>query len=273
MRHLHEALTLLGVTALCVSASVCQNPVPTRVKLQNYGAASGIPSPVDLALDLDATGPEQSVLRISHGQPRGLAALLFGIEAADLTTAYGARLLVMPVVAVAGSFDAQGSFAIPVDIANPAFVGRPLYAQGACYVPEEKEVFQLTQGLETTFFAGNEQPTLAYAGPPLTAVLIARADARIDTKHELACEIMAPTSAWTLVVQGTHTDGGVTAIYMILEAPSPDEAVLPVLSPLRTVVDMGFAAAPRIEVLIERRTRAMQAPPAFVLAAAIDRDF
>lgn len=275
MRHLQVALPRFGAAALCVSAIVCQNPVPTRVQVEIYGAASGIPTPAEFRIDLDATGPEQTFVRITNGQPQALAALLLGSEATEVPLAYGAQLLVVPTVAVPGSYDGQGSFAVPIDIANPAFIGRSLFAQGFCYVQAgpDPETFQLSNGLRTAFVAGNEQPPLAYAGPPLTATLLARVDPKIDTSHELLCSILTPTSAWNVSVQGTHTDSGVTTVYVILVQPNPDEVVLPVLSQLRLLVDMGFAAAPRVEVLIERRTRGMQAPPAFALAAAIDRDF
>lgn len=275
MKHLQVALRFLGATALGVSAIVCQNPVPTRVQVQIYGAASGTPSPVELRIDIDATGPERTLVRIANGQPQELAALLLGTEPTEVSLAHGAQLLVVPMVAILGAFDGRGNFAISIDIANPAFIGVSLFAQGFCYVQPEPypEVFQLSNGLRTAFFSGNEQPPLAYAGPPLTTTLIAKGDPKFDTSHELLCSILTPTSAWNLRLQGTQTDSGVTAVYLILEAPNPEEIVLPVLSPLRLLVDLGFAAAPRIEVSIERRTRGMQAPPAFALGAAIDRDF
>lgn len=276
MRHRHEALAILGVTALCVSATVSQNPVPTRVKLELYGSASGTQNPADFRVDLDVSGPRESTVAATHGLPHGLAALLLGTESTDVLLAHGASLLVVPSVVLPGVFDGAGSFAVPIDLASTAFLGQSLFAQGLCYAPPPdggSEVFRLTQGLRTVFVAGNEQPPLSYSGPPLTATLLAHTDPKIDTRHELLCSIEAPTSGWSVGLQSTHTDQGVTTVYMILVAPSPDDVTLPVLTPVRLVVDLGFAAAPRIEVMIERRTKDTPSPPVFMLAAAIDRDF
>lgn len=278
MKQLCATCLALGTTLIGVMpAQDPTTPVPTRVTAELYGLASGTPSPVELALDLDARRAAGPALQVSHGLPGALAALLLGTEAASVPLPWNAVLLVTPLAAVGGVYDQQGIFAVPFAIADPTLIGVPLHAQGLQYraagpVEPPVETAQLTRGLRTTLRPGNEQPSLTYAGPPLTATLIAKLEQQLDPRHEVLSSIAVPTTGWDLQLSATQTENGVTAIYLVLEAPNPAEIVEPTTVPLRLVADLGFAAAPVIDVAIERRTRGLVSPPVFNLAARIVRD-
>jgi hypothetical protein len=264
---------MIGVT----HAQEDRTPVPTRVRAEGYGAASGTPSPVELALDLDARGSGGPALQVTHGQPQALAALLLGTEAANVQLPWNAVLLVLPVVAVSGVYDAAGTFAVPFAIADPTLIGLDLHAQGLQYRAAGAgspavEIAQLTGGLRTTLRPGNPQPSLSYAGPALTATLIEKLDPRLDQRYEVLSTIAVPTTGWDLQLSSTQTANGVTAIYLVLEAPNPQEPVEPTTVPARLLVDLGFVTAPVIDVAIERRVRGLSGPPVFALAARIERD-
>jgi len=279
MHHLYSALSVVGMTLIGAGSVMGQahNPVPTRVKVEGYGSASGNPQPVDLRIDIDASGGRPASLRVSNGTEHELAALILGTSATEVSLIHDSVLLVMPSVVVPGIFDSQGSFGVPIDIADPSLIGQPFYAQGLQVsvtgnVPID--VFQLSAGLKTTFHPGNEQPPLLhYEGPPLTATLLAKGEPIKDPMHEVRTLVTVPTTGWELALSGTSTESGVTSIYLILTAPNPSEVVMPILEARSLLVDLGLSAAPQIHVLIEQRVREMATPPAFRVGAVIERSF
>lgn len=266
-------LVSLAATLIATAAGTCQNPVPTRVRIEKYGAASGTPLPVRLGIDLDATGPE-AMLVVSQGIAGRHGVLVLGTQPAAEPLPYGAQLLVQPIVAVPLLFGATGTSAVPIDVAESTFVGQTLFAQGLLWVLNPGvETFWLTEGLRTQFHAGNAQPPLEPRDPPLAATLLVHESPVLDPRYEVLAMIAAPTSGWTFDLVGTSTEEGVTTVWLALEAPNPDEPVLPVVTHLRVLADLGFAAAPRIELMVERKVRGYPTPPVFGLEAVIERDF
>jgi len=274
---LFAGLVVLAGVASTVAAQQQHNPVPTRIKVENYGTASGTPDPgqgFQTRVDTNAIG--ESVVRVSVGWPGELAGLFLGRQAQALALPFNATLLVDPFTSVFGSFDRDGSFAVPLDLANPSLIG-DLYFQGLNYlVPGPGKpavvVFQLTQGLKLTVAPGNEQPQLAYGGPPLTATLIADQAAGGPVSFQLLNRIVVPGTDWDLRLQGVDERNGVTRVYLTLEAPNPNVGVLPVVETKRVRVDLT-SPAERIEIHIQQVTRGLPSPPVFALAAVIETRF
>jgi len=271
--------TLLASVAVLAGMAAAQehNPVPTRVKVESYGTASGTPDPgqgFQTRLDTNAIG--ESVVRVSVGWPAELAGLFLGRQPQALTLPFDAVLLVDPFQTVFGSFDRDGSFAVPLDLADPKLIG-DLYLQGLNYlVPGPGKpaiiVFQLTQGLKVTIVPGNEQPQLPYAGPPLTATLIGGHVPGDGIAFQLLNRIVVPSPGWDLRLASVDATNGLTRVYLTLEAPNPSIGLLPVLETKRLRVDLG-APAERIEIHIQQVTRGVPSLPAFSLAAVIDTRF
>jgi len=272
---------LAGVVVLAGMASAVaaqeHNPVPTRVKVESYGTASGTPDPgqgFQTRLDTNAIG--ESVIRVATGWPGELAGLFLGRQPQALALPFNATLLVDPFHSVFGSFDRDGSFAVPLDLANPSLIG-DLYCQGLNYlVPGPGKpaivVFQLTQGLKLTIVPGNEQPQLTYAGPPLTATLIVGHVPGEPITYQLLNRIVVPSNDWDLRLQGVDQRNGVTRVYLTLEAPNPNVGLLPVVETKRLRVDLG-SPSERIEIHVQQLTRGLPSPPVFSLAAVIETGF
>jgi len=273
-----QSLACVAVFSGMVAAVTAQqhDPVPTRVKVESYGSASGTPEPsaaFQTRLDTNAIG--ESVIRVSAGWPGELAGLFLGRQPQALALPFNATLLVDPVQTLFGSFDRDGNFALPLDLADTTLIGS-LYFQGLNYlVPGPGKpavvVFQLTQGLKLTIVPGNEQPPqLPYAGPPLTATLVA-SQVPGDT-FQLLNRIVVPSTGWDLRLEGVDARPGVTRVYLTLEAPNPNIGLLPVLETKRLRVDLG-SPGERIEVHIQQVTRGVPSLPAFLLAAVIETSF
>jgi len=262
-----------------VAAAQERSPVPTRIKVEDYGTASGTPTPgpeFQARLEADAEG--KTMVRVLGGYPGELAGLLIGRQPQALSLPFGAVLLVDPVVSLFGTFDSERSFALPLDLADPALIGQ-LYFQGFHYlVPGPGKpaivVFQLTQGLHVTVAEGNAQPPLAYSGPPLTAtLLVGKEPAGKPNTFQLVNRVVVPSTGWDLRLQSVDDRDSVTRVYLTLEAPNPNVGILPVLDTRRLLVDLGSSAGARIEIHIEQSTRGVPSIPAFALAAVIEPDF
>jgi hypothetical protein len=266
----------LGVLATGLAAAqVEHNPVPTRVKVEGYGPASGTPVPHALAVRLETPPDGQAAVRVSGGFPGELAGLFIGRRAAEIPLPFEGMLLVEPVLSVFGAFDSDGRFGAPIDPADPALIG-DLHFQGLHYVvpaPGKPAVviFQLTQGLKVTIVPGNEQPALSYSGPPLTATLIAGGAAG-EPSFRLLNQVVVPGTGFDLRLEGVDLDAGVTRVYLTLEAPNPNTGVLPVLETKRLPVDLGLVGE-RIEIQIQQITRDLPSLPVFALAAVIEPRF
>lgn len=267
-----------GIALGTVGLALAQNPVPTRVRTDLIGAGTGTPTPVALTLAIDASGPRETLLRVEGGTPLAFAGLILGVGPTSIQLPYDALLLVDPVTVVAGTYDKDGKFGVPFDLTNTSFVGTTFWSQGLNYVPEQGGgpavvVFQTTPALMTTVRPGNDQPLLGYVGPSLTATLIVKATVAQAPNYEVLSSIRVPTSGWNLNLIGIDRNEGVTAIYAVLEEPSPDEIVLPMMENKRLLALVGMDPEPRIQVWIERRVRGRLNPPMFLLAAELLHDF
>lgn len=270
----------VSVLGLCLCAGVAQNPVPTRVGVELYGEASGYPNPLSAALHLDVAARGGPRLLLDGGQPDAIAVIAFGLRKAALAMPQGTTLFVEPLAVAAGNFDANGEFALALDVTDPAFVGAKVYAQGLHYVPvllpqapaRTVEYFQMTRGVGVGFVAGNPQPALSYRGPRLRATPIATRDGAVTT-HAVLAQIDVPSGGYALQLAGVDHDSGVTRIFLVLEAPAPSEVVTPESETRRLVVDLAAASLPSIEVQIEQRVRGSIGMPAFALAAVVERDY
>jgi hypothetical protein len=277
MKHASPWISLSAIALLVANSAPAQNPVPTRVRTETYGMASGTPKPVPLRIGLDASGDRPTMVLVSGGTQGELAALLLGIRPAEIPLTADAMLLVEPLGAMVGTFDAAGGFGVPVDIADPALIGQPQYWQGVQYVPPAGgkpalEVFQLSQGLHIEIVAGNPQPPLSYEGPPLTATPIHKL---LDgaPSYEVLNSVVVPTSGWSFGVSILDNSNGMTSIYLVLEAPSPNEIVMPVVETKRVLVPFETPPDQEVRIYIEQRTRGVPSLPAFLLAAVIDNKY
>lgn len=264
----------LPLLALVLGTVTGQNPVTTRVHTALDGPATGYPDPVTITLGIDTARASGPALAMSGGIPHALGAILLGAQPAEIRMPQGTLLLIEPLVAIPGTFDPVGTLALPLDITDAAFVGVKFHAQGLQYqtlLPIE--FFQMTPRLTVTFVAGNEQPPLAYDGPPLTATLLARHEQDLAANYEVLATVMAPTGGYDLRLSGIDTANGATHVYLILEAPEPAKNLPPILERKTARIELGTGPEARIEVLVEMRVRGVVGPPVFRLAAMIERDF
>lgn len=261
---------LLG---LVLGTAIAQNPVPTRIGTNLDGQASGVPEPVSITVGIDAASPTGPQLLLSGGSEGRLALLALGIRPIEQRLEE-AILLIEPLITVPGEFGKEGTLGLPLDLANTAMIGQTWYAQGVQYSPPPMgEMFQLSARLGVRFAAGNPQPQLFYNGPPLTATLVTKRVQDLAASHEVLSSVLAPTGGYELRLQSTSSAGGVTHVWLTLEAPGPDEKVSPEPEIRRVDVPLGGNAEPRIEVAIEQTIRGQLGARVFLLAAVIERDF
>lgn len=265
---------LAQAVAVCVTAQTPQpqNPVPVRLMAETYGHTTGVPDTLGIAFDPGgAAGP---VLRADGGTPGALAVALFAADAATIQVpGVGLLLVRADAVALTGTFDENGRLELPVDVARPDWVGADVYLQFAQvrFAPELQ--IGLSKGLSLRFAAGNAQPPLTYAGPPLTATLVQFTADSEPYGYGLATTIVAPTAGFTLQLDSVQSTAAVTRLEFWLEAPGPDEIVAQVLTTHRDYRDFGLDVAPRIEVWVRRTVRGEPGGPEPELAAVIERDW
>ncbi len=267
-----KLLPLIGATFVAAIGSTvqmpAQDPVPTHVRTNLVGEASGTPRPVVLSIGVAMNPADGAQLRVDNARPDAAAALVFGFQPAIISLPYDATLLVEPLIAISGVVDAQGSFSLPLDFADKAMIGPTLLVQGLQLMTSPL-VFQTTPALAITYRTGNPQPRLSYTGPPLTATALVRTEPTTGTRHELLASVVVPTSAWDFRIQSVTTSECVSCVYLVLEAPGPDEIVMPVLQTLRVGLELGAKPADRVQLMIERRVRDLPGVPVFLLAAEV----
>jgi hypothetical protein len=272
-----RTLSFLPLLGLALTTAIAQTPVPTRAKTTLDGPATGYPDPVTVTLGIDASGPAGSMLRMTGGLSGALAALALGTQTTMVRMPQGTLLLVDPLVVIPGVFDTQGSFQMPFDILEPAFVGVSFHSQGLHYLrgpaSPPADYFQMTPRLTVTVVAGNEQPPLTYDGPPLTATLLTKRVLDLAATHEVFGSLRVPTSGYVLETMGWNHVPGATRVWLVLEAPAADEVVMPRIEDKLVLADLGTKAEDTIEVWIEQRRRGGADVPVFLLAAVIERDF
>lgn len=270
------AFAFLPLLVLSSAALIAQNPVPTRVKTEIDGPATGVPDPVDLALGLVAARVPGPALTFRGGIGGNGALLAFGLKPAEILLPYNALLQVDPLVIVAGSFDEAGELTVPVDVADTSFIGIKLYAQGLHFAligPTKPVVyFQMTPRFAVEYFEGNEQPPLAYEGPPLTATLLAKRDHDMPMTYEVLTKVAVPSGGYELNLVSVDNNGA-TVIYLSLVKPNPDEIVTDPPETKQVFVDLGVEAREKIEVYVEVRIRGVPGLPVYKLAAMMLRDF
>lgn len=266
-------LPALGL-ALGTATVLAQNPVPTRVRADTFGVASGTPVPVNFTIGIDAYEPVGTVIMVRGGTPGALAVVALGLRPTAMPLPFEAILLVEPMVTVAGVFAGDGAFGVPVPLAKPVFAGREVLAQGLHVQGSIKavDVFQATAGLRTSILPGNAQPPLAYVGPPLTATFVACNRLMAEPKYMLMASFVVPTSGFVLRLQSIGSDQGVTRAYLVLEQPGPDEMVMPIEQTQRLWLDLGATVESHLQVLVERRMRGVVGLPYFALAAEIETE-
>lgn len=271
MKTVSAFLPLLGIV---LSAVVAQDPVPTRIKATLDGVASGYPQPVDAMISLNAGGPAGPEISLYGGQKPELGLFLVGTKAVEFELPMGAVLLVEPLVVLPGVFSSEGMMSLPIDLFDRRLIGMPFYIQGVHYSPPEVgEIFQMTQRLEVTYVEGNLQPPLYYKGPPLTATLVRTKAPERELFYEAVTQFYVPTGGYELRLVGIDQNNGVTHVYLLLEAPNPDEIVSPDAELKRLVVGFGDEPRPNIELLVMQTTRGMQNTQVFQLAALLERDY
>jgi hypothetical protein len=277
MNLIDRSLSLLAIAALGATEAVAQDPVPTRIRVDAYGAASGTPVPIGLQIALAAArGP--TALEVSGGYPGELAALILGTRAAAVTLPPDVLLLVDPAVVVPGSYDATGRFAVPVVLTERAFIGATLFAQGLQWIqdgPQKPAVtgLQLTNGLALGYVAGNAQPPLSYSGPDLLATPIVGSVNGNRETFAVLNQVTVPTTGWSLRLEGVDSEGDTTVLYLVLESPAPHDMVMPVIRTERLLVPLASWPQPTLRVRIEQRTPGLPSPPVFQLAAVIETVF
>jgi len=255
------------------------DPVPTRIKVESYGGASGTPEPgPEFQIRLDANPSGESMIRVSGGWQGELAGLFIGLHPSLISLPFNAVLLVDPVVSLFVSFDRDGNFNVPLNLASRELIRPALYFQGFHHmIPGAGKpdiiVFQFTEGMKLIAAEGNVQPPTQYVGPPLTATLIASTNAEDQTSFEVLNRIEVPTTHWDLRLESVNNLNGVTRVYLTLEAPGPNDPALPVVETKRVLADLGFSAGDKVEIHIQQVTRGVPSIPAFHLAAMIETDF
>lgn len=267
-----KLLPLFGATLAAGALAFAQDPVPTRVHADAIGGPSGTPVPYDVTLDLRVDPLAGPCLRISNAVFGAGAVMVLGFSSAVLPLPFDAQLLVDPVVTLAGIVGPSRSFAVPFALTVPAFVDHALYAQGFQFI-ESPLVFQGTQAVSLAFVAGNAQPPLFYKGPPLTVTPVMNRTRYDDGRLELFTSMVVPTSGYTLTLQSMATAQNITRLFLVLDAPNPDEYVLPIMETLRLNVDLGVRPAKVAQLLIEQSIRGAPTPQLFVLAAEVHNDF
>ncbi|MEZ5963704.1 MAG: hypothetical protein R3F56_07645 [Planctomycetota bacterium] len=267
-------LPALGLALGTAGLVLAQNPVPTRIRADSFGTASGMPVPVNLAIGVEAYEPVGTAILVRGGSPGALAVVTLGVHPTALALPFEGTLLVDPMVTVAGIYAGDGTFGVPVPLDKPIFVGREVLAQGLhLRVGSEIEAFQLTPGVRTTVLPGNAQPPLAYTGPPLTATFVSCNRLLQQPKYQLMTSVLVPTTGWTLRLQSVGAVEGYTRAYFVLEAPAPGEMVMPVECLERVWWDFGAVVEPHLQVLVETRVRNTIGLPYFALAAEIETVF
>lgn len=271
MKTVSAFLPLLG---LVLSAVVAQDPVPTRIRATLDGVPSGFPQPVDATISLDTGGPAGPEICLYGGQKYESGLILIGTTPIEVELPFGAMLLVDPLIVLPGVFNSEGKMSLLIDLSDRRLIGTPLYFQGVHYMdPGAGDLLQTTQRLELTYVEGNAQPPLFYKGPPLTATQVARKEPERVYSYETLTKFYVPTGGHDLSLVGVGHSNGVTQVFLLLEAPNPDEIVSPYPENKRLVVDLGQEAEPRIEVMVMQTTRRMQNTQVFQMAAMIERDY
>lgn len=264
------------VQALTLSATAQPpqppDPVPVRLMAETYGHASGVPGTLAIAFDLGgAAGP---VVRVDGATPGAPALMLFAADSASIPVPGVGLLLVRPdAVVLAGTFDAAGRLELPIDVARQEWIDGSIYMQVAQLRFDQALQVGLTAGLSLRFAAGNAQPPLTYAGPPLTATLAQLGDNSEPYGYALLTTIVTPTSGWVLRLDALQSTQDVTILQLGLEAPGPEELVAQVLTTHRSFQSFGLDVAPRIEIWVRRTTRGDPTQPQPELAAVIERDW
>jgi hypothetical protein len=262
------------------AAQVC-DPVPTRIRYEVYGASTGTPSAPRIDLALDPAGAQAAVV-IVDGTEGYLACSLIGSRPASVSLPFGAIALVEPDIAVMpGLFDAAACCRLPWLLAERALVGVSCYFQGVNLGPVSGQnpaivTFQLSSAIRLDYLAGNEQPPLPYAGPPLTATPVysrVPIGPAVLPRFDVRTCVVAPTSGWVFSLDQVEATAEATIVYMTLEAPGPGESVLQVLTPLPVCVDAGRVPSERIEIRVRCTTRDVGCHGTYELAAMIATDY
>jgi hypothetical protein len=262
------SLGVLSLAALANLTPAQHNPVPTRISVENYGLPAG--DTMDLRLLCDLDDPVASKIRVFGGRPGKTAFMLVAAAPAMIPLPWGGELLVAPhAIPFAGTFDAQGMFALPIDVARVDFVGATVYFQAVEVDLTAPRPVTLSYGLALIYTAGNEQPALSYAGPPQTVTLCKTE----GTQHTygLLTQVMAPRLGYALVEVSRQTDNARTRVFLRLVEPA--DATAWKLDNKRLYLALGEDVGMEIEVWIQVERAADPVPPVFGLAAVVQRTF
>jgi len=269
--------TFLSVLALAstLTAQSVHDPVPTRIRAETYGTASGTPDCTQLGIWLDCTGAGEAAVQLFGGVPGNLAFLLIGTQPAQIPV-LGATALVLPDLATPVMlFDIDGRCSLPVPLGMKELIGVDIYFQGlhVGWNNAVEETFQMSEGLKLSWRAGNPQPPLQYNGPDFTGILVEKiGPTDLPPDYDLFAKVVAPTTGYQLALDTVATDNDTTSVYLRLIEPSPDDIVMPVLEEHRCLIPLGWQVGSTVRVYIGRfasnATRRV-----YELAAAIETSF
>lgn len=99
--------------------------------------------------------------------------------------------------------------------------------------------------------------------------LTARLQWKLDG-YDLTVDLLTPSSAHEIVVDGVDTSYPTTKVWLRLVQPGPGEIVLPVVTPLQVVARLPMAIGVKVEIHLARETRGSPVLPVYKLVTVID---
>jgi hypothetical protein len=230
------------------------NPVPVRLTASVYRAADVIPDsqPGPLMLSCNLLGEYTTTLAVQNGTPGALVSIAVAAQpAAVLLPGMGTVLVSADAVAVQGVFNAAGVFEYPIELARPQLAGHAVFAQAFQMAHDYWPMMCVSEGLQLAFAAGNQQPALGYAGPPMTAIPCKAVDPTLDQDfYSVLLEWNASeyVDAKVVDVQGV-SDQTMAVMVQLVRSDVPRSRTMPLL-PLREVVDLGPFPHPLVEIWV-----------------------
>ena len=264
-------LLIVALPVVLTQAPVAQDPVPSRIAAAHYGYHDAF-SPA-MWLDCNVRSPISSEIRLDGGAWGDPACVLIDARAQGEPWIWGPFAVSPSAVPIVGVFGVDGAFCFPIDLAMPELVGNSLFMQGACVRTQPDLAVELTRGFEMSFYPGNAQPALQYAGPDLTALLCKVGEPFDPPMYDMLLRFEVPTYGYRVEEVAQELTDHATKLYVRLVAPMPPFDVPLWTNTVRYVAELGSMVAPDIEVWVQQSSEGSDRASRFELAAVARSDY
>lgn len=217
------------------------NPVPTRIETSYYGERA-VQNP--LYVDCFIWG-EESTVRVVGGEPGAQAFLFCALRPAEIAMPWGVVLVPPDCVTVAGWFDGEGCFEMPVNLGLRELCGTTFYFQALEVAPNAAP--RLTWGFKLRYARGSAQPAEVQPTEPATQAIMCKAVRKFLPAAYAVLVRFEAAESYVLSVEDVYREEGKHLIYAhltSLEGPrGPNKWH-------REVVNVGVFPEPEVEVWV-----------------------